>query len=376
MQIKNLLFYILIFLTLSCEEPYNPDFKEQESFLVVDGILTNDSGPVTVILSRSTPVDSARFIPEKGAVVKIFSDNGLEYFLQEYEKGIYISEPEFKGEIGKAYKLSVKTSDGQVYETGYQIMKQPVNIDSFYYKRELYSSPSGNDAQDGYRFYVNAVSENENNYYLMWRLTETYEYNSVYKIDYIYISGLYEFSNPDTLYTCWKTADINTIKTFSSNQNEAIYGFPLTFVSKDTKKLSIGYSLELKQYSISESAYNYWHALEDMNNQSGNLYSQQPYQIKGNLVNQNNPDEVVLGYFTVAGSSKRRIFAEPRLQTNNYITNCAVDDILLNFLIKFGSSGFYYVAEDENGVLGVVSKGCVDCTLKGGKTQKPDFWIY
>ena len=164
--------------------------------------------------------------------------------------------------------------------------------------------------------------------------------------------------------------------TFSVSSSNPIIEFPLTFVSKDTKKLSIGYSIQLRQYCINEETYNYWNALEDMNNQSGNLYSQQPYQLTGNLKNINNSEEIVLGFFIVAGVDSKRIFAEPRLQTNNYITNCAVDAILLGNLLRFNGAGIFYVTEDENGTLGVVSTGCVDCTLKGGVTEKPDFWIY
>ncbi len=375
MQIKRLiLLFIAVIFIISCEEPFVPELKNQQSFLVVDGIVSNDAGPYTVKLSRSSGVDSARFIPETGALVVLINDSGEEDVLAEEEEGIYKSSGLIQGRVGGFYKLHVELTSGEVYETEFQEIKEPVLIDSFYYKRELYDSPISDETSDGYRFYTSVKVDKPA--YLMWRMTETYEYNSVYRIDYIFINGLYPFSNPDTLYTCWKTSEIPEINTFSVTSSDPIIDFPVTFVSKDTKKLSIGYSIQLRQYCINEETYRYWNALEDMNNQSGSLYSQQPYQLTGNLKNVHNPDEIVLGFFIVAGIDSKRIFAEPRLQTNNYITNCAVDEILLGNLLIYGGSGLFYVTEDENGTLGVVSRGCVDCTLKGGVTEKPDFWIY
>ncbi len=376
MQIKKLiLLFITVAFIFSCEEPFVPELKNQQSFLVVDGIVSNDSGPYTVTLSRSAGVDSARFIPETGALVILINDSGEEDIMSETDQGVYTSSGLIQGEIGSFYKLHVELTSGETYETEFQEIKNPVSIGSFYYKRELYNSPVSGETQDGYRFYVSAnVNEPA---YLMWRMTETYEYNSVYKIDYIYSTGdLYPFSNPDTLYTCWKTSEIPIINTFAVSSSSPIYELPLTFVSKDTKKLSIGYSMQLRQYNINKETYIYWSALEDMNNQSGNLYSQQPYQLTGNLKNINNPDEIVLGYFIVAGVNTKRIFAEPRLQTNTYIENCVVDDLFLGRLLRYGGAGVYYVSENESGTLGVVSTNCVDCTLKGGTTEKPDFWIY
>ena len=378
MQIRySIILFITVIIFASCEEPFQPDLKNQQSFLVVDGIISNDAGPYTVKLSRSAGVDSARFIPETGALVVLINDSGEEDVLSEEQEGVYKSSGLIQGQIGSFYKLHVEITSGEIYETEFQEIKNPVEIDSFYYNRELYNSPVSNEIHDGYRFYVSADVNEDNSTYLMWRMTETYEYNSVYKIDYIYFDGLHEFSNPDTLYTCWRTAEISQINTLSVSSSDPIYEFPVTFVSKDTKKLSVGYSLQIRQYTINEETYNYWKALEDMNNQSGNLYSQQPYQLTGNLKNINNPAEIVLGSFIVTGVDTKRIFAEPRLQTNNgYNSNCAVDGLLLGNLLSFGGAGIYYVTEDENGTLGVVSTGCVDCTLKGGVTAKPDFWIY
>lgn len=377
MQIKySVILFIAVVIFASCEEPFQPELKNQKSFLVVDGVISNDTGPYTVKLSESAGVDSARYIPESGALVVLINDSGQEDVMSEKKEGTYVSSGLIQGQIGSLYKLHVELTSGETYETEYQEIKNPVAIDSFYYRRELYESPVSNEIHDGYRFYVSTDVTDNNSTYLMWRMTETYEYNSVYKIDYIYFDGLHEFSNPDTLYTCWRTNEIPIINTFSASSSDPIYEFPLTFVSKDTKKLSVGYSLQLRQYNINEETYNYWNALEDMNNQSGNLYSQQPYQLIGNLKNINNPDEIVLGYFIVAGVESKRIFAEPRLQTNSYSTNCVVDDLLLGNLLRFGGAGIYYVTENESGTLGVVSTGCVDCTLKGGVTTKPDFWIY
>ena len=64
----------------------------------------------------------------------------------------------------------------------------------------------------------------------------------------------------------------------------------------------------VKQLSISEGTFNFYNAIKEQDIEQGNLWTQQPFQILGNMHNVNYSEKPVLGYFIVAGASEKRIF--------------------------------------------------------------------
>ena len=151
---------------------------------------------------------------------------------------------------------------------------------------------------------------------------------------------------------------------------------PLIYISTETKMLSIRYSLLVKQLSIPKDAINFWDALRQQNIDQGNLYSQQPFQIRGNVRNINNPDEVVLGYFTVAGITEKRIFVNRPL-LNFYYGVCTPDFENIGWLAYEMDPDYWptYVTEipGKGKALGT-NEDCFDCRLEGGTLTPPDFW--
>jgi hypothetical protein len=75
---------------LSCEKPFFfADIPDSEKkFIVVDGIITNQPGPYSIVISRSTGLNQENtFISD--AQVFIEEENGLSENLKESEPGIY-----------------------------------------------------------------------------------------------------------------------------------------------------------------------------------------------------------------------------------------------------------------------------------------------
>lgn len=157
-------------------------------------------------------------------------------------------------------------------------------------------------------------------------------------------------------------------------EGNVITRFPLVYVSTKTKRLSIRYSLFVNQLSVSENAFNFWNALKDQNIDQGNMYSRQPIQIKGNIRNVKNPNEPVLGYFTVASITKKRIYLNhPPLPF--YYPICT-PDFDLRF-IAFTPKSTWPIYLDDIMFKGYAmgdSKDCFDCRLEGGYLTPPAFW--
>ncbi len=374
MQIKSLLILLITFSFSACIEKYNPQFNDYENLLVVEGMITNEPGPYNVKLSISTSITNPEKRNISDAIVTISDNEGNSEILLEDSPGEYkTAETGIQGIIGRSYKIRIQTVDNVTYESEFQEMLAPTEIKSIYVEKESKFNKQTLNNEAGYQFYVNSKINTPG---LLWRAIETYEYNADFLIFYKFQNNQLEvFPNYYALYTCWKTRNINKmlyLKNPSNKSHNIVY--PLHYVSAEReKKLHIKYSLLLKGYSISMKESNYWSKIEEINTQDGELFTQQPYQVVGNIKNINNEDIPVLGYFTVAGFSEKRIFVEPILSIY-YETNCKADADLFRKILMCGSPNTYYITWDYDGVKGIVGEGCVDCTKKGGVLEKPDFW--
>jgi hypothetical protein len=83
---------------------------------------------------------------------------------------------------------------------------------------------------------------------------------------------------------------------------------PINFVPKRGKKLSSRYSILIKQYSLTQQAYDYWENVKEQLEGAGSIFSPPPSQIIGNVYNIDDDTELVLGYFQVSAVREKRFF--------------------------------------------------------------------
>ena len=88
-------------------------------------------------------------------------------------------------------------------------------------------------------------------------------------------------------------------------------GFPINFVSDEVPTLRVRYLLNIKQYSISESAYLFYRQIVKNNESGGSLFDQQQGSIPGNIHGESDPSKSVIGYFEVSGVSSKSTFFTP-----------------------------------------------------------------
>ncbi len=379
MQIRNLLaiIFILFFIT-SCIDEYWPEVDKYENLLVVDGQLTNSSEDVFVKLSISSSLSNYTLIPINGADVFFTDEDQSMTHLTETESGIYLpSDSTFHGKIGEVYQLHINLPNGKSYISDECQVPFPSPIDSLYGIIDPNNSLNKNSDFPGIQFYVENHSDINDTSYFIWKSYETYKYRSSFDIDFTWEGEL--IPNPDVtaLRTCWKTSKVNDFIVSSTELTESDYvnKFPLHFVSTETKKLSIRYSLLVKQLSVSKTTFNFYEAIQEQNEEQGQMWSKQPMQILGNIHNIDNPDEPVLGYFITAGIDQKRIFVD-RPQLQFYYTECTPDFEVMRFIQYEPPSSWPIYIEDIMylGLVGGNSKECFDCRLSGGNLTPPDFW--
>lgn len=372
----NIFLVLFLFIYLSsCIDKYLPSVNKYENLLVVDGLLTNGIDPLEISLSLSSAVSNPKLIPVSNAEVFISDENNIITMLYEKEAGIYKPiDSAFYGQSGNSYQLNIKLANGKSYVSDICKMPQTSQIDSVY---GVAFSSSEDFGSPGIQFYVENNFNLTDTLYYRWKLSQTYEYRSTFDIDYTWEGELIPNPNATDLRTCWRTSRVTDFIISSTKllQTASKKTFPLNFVSTETKMLSIKYSLLVKQLSITEEAFNFYHSINEQNKQLDNLWSQQPYQITGNIHNVNNPDELVLGYFVVAGESEKRIFiTRPNIQFS--YPECKPDFEGMRF-IAFEPKEMWPIYIDDIMFFGLArahSKACFDCRLDGGTLTPPPFW--
>lgn len=369
---------LIIFIGNSgCREEFRPEVDKYEDLLVVDGMVTNQPPPYAITLSKTSDVNTPDFQPLSGCSVHVYEQGGENSMaFEEDQPGTYKSDPEgTQAQSGEAYKLTILTPAGERYETDFITMKAPVDVDTVTTELQFNESNEYPRPLGGYQFFISTDLAPAPDYYFLWKMKETYEYYSNFLINSIYREqGFEHFPNRDSLYTCYKTQNVKQIFVGSTQglSNPKITKEPLHYVNTETKRLQARYSLLVKQYSINQEAYLFWSAVKNQVSSGDFLFASQPYQIRGNVNNSNNPDEAVMGFFTVGAVSEKRIFAD-RPDAEFFYQECTANTDLTALSYITPDQFPVYLTYTSSG-LAYASDYCFDCTLWGGVLEKPDFW--
>lgn len=375
---RYLLFLFMIFGVAACEDEFRPELNKYDDLIVVDGLLTNGDDPLEVKLSIASSVYEKIYIPLPGAEIRITDQNGEVILLAESDPGVYVAaDSMFRGVSGNTYQLHITLPDGRRYVSDECLLRASIPIDSVIAIPENPELGETEHDLPGVQFYVENHSPNADTLFYLWRLSQTYKYRSSFDIDYIWVGEYVAYPNPDSLRTCWITENVEQLFFASSEYvaPSAVNRYPLHFVSTADRTLSIRYSVMVKQLNVDESVYRFYDAIEEQNFEQGDLWSQQPVQIRGNMHRVDNEQEPVLGYFIVAGETQKRIFIDqPDLPF--YYTACTPEFDLR--WIPFEPPANWPIYIDDIMFLGwafASQKSCFDCRLSGGEISPPGFWV-
>ena len=369
---------VLLLFAYSCEEKFMPDVSAYQNLLVVEGKLINHDKPQIIKLSYSSSLNNAGYIPCTGCNVYVSASNGEIKSYAETGPGIYQTDSTvWVPQINVEYTLNIITSDGEEYRSEPQKIRQPAGIDSVYAEIEYQEDSDLYYGLVGYRFFVSTAEANTDTACFMWELTETWEFTSDFTLDYFYQGQIIPSGSFDSVYRCWKTNKIPELFVYSTEglTQPLVHDFPLHYVTTETRRLMIRYSLLVDKYVISEDAHAYWNKITEQLNNQTSLFFSQPYSIQGNIRNINDDDERVLGYFYGAGKSSKRIFVDRPYGELFYYEECIPITDLRGLGLSSPADWPIYITLMPDGNLAYAGNVCFDCTLRGGQLDKPDFWI-
>ena len=179
---KSKRWILLLMLLGGCKEKYVVKLNVPATgYLVVEGFI-NISGNTSIMLTRSSSVDTPRYIPEPGAEVDIQTENGPSYFLAEDYAGHY-SINGLNLDPGQLYRLHIQTANGKEYVSDYSLVKITPPIDSV-----NWTATSSSIYGQQINIFVSTHDNQSQPGYYQWQFEETWKYHSGFSSDLEYLN--------------------------------------------------------------------------------------------------------------------------------------------------------------------------------------------
>lgn len=366
-------------ISIGCRRPYDPPaIQTANNYLVVDGFINTGSNAITSFnLNRSVNLGdtSTTGTPELYATVAITGSGGATYSLIDSNNtGIYTSAP-LTLDITQQYSIAITTYDGRKYSSDPVPCKQTPPIDSVFWREpgDLTVYLASHDPTNATRYY-------------RFDYSGTYEHDANLQSPWIVINGNLAAADSTNQRTqCWsteKSANI-LITTTTALSQDRVSAFPVMTFPDGDSRIDIGYSILVRQYALTEAAYNYWQVIQKTTDDLGTLFDVQPTQLVGNLHCLTNPSEPVIGYLSANSVQQQRIqiweSSMTNWQHNSPAYSCDTTSVPYN---PNDFPAYNYPDENNYGpyyfngptILVLAPLFCLDCTRFGGTTIKPSFW--
>ncbi|MEO8766299.1 MAG: DUF4249 domain-containing protein [Ginsengibacter sp.] len=379
---------IIIFLVIAagCKEKYLTLIQSPPTgYLIVEGFISSSQSPSTIKLSRSTKLyDTVNIIYEQNAVVNIVGENNEVFPLTESGNGVYTSAS-LHLNTNERYRLQIKTQGNKEYQSDFVKVRHTPDIDSITWQRE----------GDGLKIFINTHDPLDSTRYYKWDYEETWEIHSPYlsTLKYVYdpsnptyITGL-DYRDPvahapdTTMYKCWNSSTSASINIGSSEKlsKDVIY-LPLFTIEPGSERLSVLYSVLVKQYALSKEAYSFFQKMKKNTEQLGSIFDPQPSELQGNIHCVSDPKEPVVGYVEISEEKEQRHFiANAEVPLWNFKTDCMLKKFVNNpDSINVFASNLTPVMPEKIFIMSILTFSaaaptCVDCRLRGTNVRPP-FW--
>ena len=327
----SLLFLLLL---IGCVSPIEPEFEFKEGLIFIDAFASTVPGESFVKLTESR-VDGFKYSTELIEDADVTFYNAATNTTIQLAQGedSYNPPHEFIVYVGESWQLNVVLSNGSRYSSLIEKVIEPVAIDAVDvgFDPQLIFRDDSEVFVPGHALSVSFQDppNSENFYY--WRFTS---YETLVVCEQCTGGAFREDEcidipndiNRRPYFTylcnddCWRIRFNEDIKIFSDEftNGSVITSLPIANVLLYSKEDIL---VEIQQFSLSASAYNYYKVLEDIVNNSGSFNAPPPAALIGNLFNVDDSQEYVLGRFTAAAATTKSIFIDRLNIDENVIEN-------------------------------------------------------
>jgi len=334
-----------------CSEVFYPQVHSDSDILVVEGLITNGSGPFVVKLRKAVKYNSdsvsANFPVTKAKLTVSDSENHL-YPLTEGTSGNYYLPSSFTATTGSSYQLHIQTADGSLYESAAQKLLPPQPIDSTFAENatEKYLDADDNlKTRDGINVLANLfenASGTETKPFCRFSGNLTVQYRFADEVPHTDAAHLDVDNCSSYIKAGWanfpldETINITDENTYSSDSritNHKICFIPFLPSAYNLNKApwyvketaSCYYYLKINQYTLNEDTYQFYKAAKDQLSASGKIFDPAVSQLEGNIKCISDPSKTALGLFE-ASSVNNSAYLLARV-VNSSIASYKVDYI-------------------------------------------------
>jgi hypothetical protein len=330
---QTYLIVLILVAFIGCTDIYKPNLDSVNEALVVEGLITDGTGPFTIKLSKAVLFNSDSISPSNyvaGAKLSVGDNQNNSFTLTESGNGNYTLPSTFRAKVGNSYTLHIVTPDGNICESNPQLLLPPQTYDSIrgIYSIQDYLGPNKELEQvAGADIQVDLFKSVSNLNYV-----PSCRFSSQLTVQY-----LYSITLPDTiqwywLYFGWKTVKMETNENITSENlitsNATIKNHSIGFIPYPVTSYGITipaatfpttlYYFRMNQYTMNNDSYLFYKGANDQLAATGKLFDPVAAQLYGNMKCINNPLKVVLGLFEVSSVTQQAFFVT-KITSNNTV---------------------------------------------------------
>lgn len=345
---------------MSCLEEIQLEAPEgiADALVIQGSILKGNPSIIRVTINKVFDFTGSTVPPVNVALAEVIDEQGRKLKLEELALGLYgfdVEEgnPDFEIEFGSSYQLHVRARDNREYYTNYEPLlpvPEATSIGLETITVDIINNQGENDTEDKFRFTINtplASPDANGNSRLKW------DVERVYKFSDTPISPLVQMK------TCYLTDNVvgSELQTLDGTKATGdLNDYPLYTTSIDWY-FAEGYYLNVYQQGLSEGALKYWQEASALANRSGNMFEPPAGKISTNLMNPNDPEDEVYGYFYAYAQDTTRLYVSPEMAGNPGV-RCPPPQGLIA----------------EGG--GCAAPICCDCfNHPNSTTSQPEWWV-
>jgi hypothetical protein len=302
--VKCAQFIIALLIFDSCLEPINVTAKRKGDALIVSGRVSTIADRNYIRLGRTAEEKRIPF-PESGASLFLLDEDNNTFAFTESPDvaGTYLLE-NFVGEPGKEYRLQIILADGvSSYQSAPERM--PLASGAFLPLTSIQDMEFTDNegtvlTKPFFQIRVDVTLATTEMSFIKWQTEEAYLLTPT------------DFPDPFGTVppSCYVLRDVDPQRLTLYNSRD--------FTSSRLEDILlasrlIDYSFNEKHYFtiyqsfITPEAYEYWQNVKELVTQVGTIFDTPPALIRGNVVSNQDPDELVFGYFQAANESYERI---------------------------------------------------------------------
>ena len=370
-------------LALSCIYPYDAELDSIEGTLVIEGdiLLGNVS---SFRLSFVQPLDEAYGIGGTvPGVVWVEDDKGNVYRADGTEMNrVDLTE----APADRQYRLHVSVPmTGKNYVSEWRSPQMAPIIEDITFEIGETDNPVLRRPDGKARVSMRAADGASR--YFRWDYEEEWMYHALFYIRYFYDPDTGEFmpeTDGDPTYWCWtksSSTEAQIAIAIGDEQNQIKDHVFMNFNTGKDDKFVRKFGVHIIARGISEECYQYLHTLEMNSNSSGDLFMPNPSELRGNILCEEDPDELVLGFIEVSRSSDRYGFVPNDVGAYRDRGDSdpeALIDLPVAEQPEYYSQGWrqidYVTPEGGGRYMGWAKPEWCDCRKIGGSTVRPPYW--